>query len=372
MDLASLSKMYAVDGPFVTLYLDTTSAVEDAPARLDLRRKNALGTLEEHGVDQATRDAVAARLQDHTRGNTRVVVAAHGTVHLATWLPEPPARDIVHVGPLPYLLPLVDSLALRVPHIVVLADKEGGDVLAYTTSADPVESVTHDSGVWPVHHTGVGGWSSKRYDNTVRNSWEESAREVAALVDNIAKDIGARLVIGSGDPRALSLLADHLPEALKEGFVTIDGGGRHADGGEDVIAGQVIAAIADHVARDTLRTLELFAQERGRGEQACDGVRDTIGALRMAQVGTLLLTDAFDAARPVWFGPEAVHLGLTKADLDDMGVRHAQEGQLADVLLRAAFGTGAEVRIVAAGTEQSPAEGVGALLRFATDGATRS
>lgn len=372
MDLASLSKLYAVEGPFVTVYLDTTSAVEDAAARLDLRRKNVLTTLEERGVDRATREAVAGRLQDHTQGNTRVVVAAHGTVHLATWLPEPPARDIVEVGPLPHLLPLVDSLSLRVPHVVVLADREGGDVLAYTTSADPVETATHDSGAWPVHQTGVGGWSSKRYDNTVRNSWEESAREVATLVDNVAKDIGAKLVIGSGDTRALSLLTEHLPEHLREDFVTIDGGGRHVDGGDDVIAEQVITTLADYVARDTLRTLERFAQERGRGEQACEGVRDTIAALRMAQVGTLLLTDAFDAGRPVWFGPEAVQLGLTKADLVDMGVEHPQEGQLADVLLRAAYGTGAEVRILAADAEQSPAEGVGALLRYSADSATTS
>lgn len=367
MDLASLSKLYAVEGPFVTVYLDTTSAVEDAATRLDLRRKNVLSTLEERGVDTATREAVAGRLQDHTNGNTRVVVAAHGTVHLATWLPEPPARDIVEVGPLPHLLPLVDSLALRVPHIVVLADREGGDVLAYTTSADPVETATHDSGAWPTHHTGVGGWSSKRYDNTVRNSWEESAREVASLVDNVAKDIGARLVIGSGDTRALSLLAEHLPESLKEDFVTVDGGGRHVDGGDDVIAEHVIEVIADYVARDTVRILERFAQERGRDEQACEGVSATIGALRMAQVGTLLLTDAFEAARPVWFGPEPVHVGLTKADLDDMGVEQAHEGNLADVMLRAAFGTGAEVRVIAADAEQSPAEGVGALLRYSAD-----
>lgn len=366
MDVASLSKLYTVEGPVVTVYLDTTSAVEDAAARLDLRRKNVLSTLDEQGVDEATRRAVEERLHDHTNGNTRVVVAAHGSVLLATWLPEPPVRDIVQVGALPHLLPLVDSLALRVPHVVVLADRNGGDVLAYTTSADPVEAASLDTDIWPHHHTGVGGWSSKRYDNTVRNSWEESAREVATLVENVAKDIGAELVIGSGDARALSLLAEHLPEELKDNFVQIEGGGRNTDGSDEVVAEQVIAAIAEHLARETLATLERFAQERGRDEQACDGVRATVAALRMAQVDTLLLTDEFEATRQVWFGPEAVHIGLTKADLEDMGVEQAQEGQLADVLLRAAFGTGAEVRVVAADVEQSPAEGVGALLRYST------
>ena len=373
MDFASLSQLYAADGPFVSVYLDTTSAVENAGPRLDLRRKNVLSALEDQGVDEPTRRAVEARLQDHTSGNTRVVVASHGTVHLATWLPEAPPQDIVSVSTLPQLLPLVASLALRVPHVVVLADHEGGDVLAYTTSSDPVETASLDSDIWPIHHTGTGGWSSKRYDNTVRNSWEESAREVADLVDNVAKDIGATLVIGSGDTRSLALLEEHLPEKLKEHFTTIDGGGRHRDGSDDVVTEQVITALADHVARDTLVTLERFSQERGQRDRACEGVQETIAALRIAQVGTLLLTDAFDSAEnTAWFGPEPSHIGLAKSELDSLGVREPQEAPLADVLLRAAIGTGAEVRILAGGVEQAPAAGVGALLRFSNDPGTTS
>lgn len=367
MDLASLSKLYAADGPFVTVYLDTTSAVENASARIETRWKNVLRELEDAGVDEATRDALTAAVGDHGRGNTRVLVASHGHVHLATWLPEPPAQDAVTVGPLPQLLPLVDSLALRVPHVVVLADREGADVLAYTTSQDPIETAHLDTEQWPVHQTGVGGWSSKRYDNTVRNSWEESAREVATLVENVCKDIGTELVIASGDTRALALLEQHLPQALKEGFTVVEGGGRHRDGSAEVVAEGVVRALADHVARRTLQTLNLFGQQRGQGENACEGVRDTVGALRMGQVGTLLFTDVFDRGLRGWFGPEPVHLGLTRDDLADMGVDDPREGDLGEIMLRAALGTSAEVRLVTGGVEETPAQGVGALLRFATD-----
>jgi hypothetical protein len=45
-----------------------------------------------------------------------------------------------------------------------------------------------------------------------------------------------------------------------------------------------------------------------------------------------------------------------------MGVDDPQEGRLVDVLIRAAFGTGAGVRIVPAGGPGK--DGVGAILRF--------
>ncbi len=372
MDLASLSTLYAADGPFVSIYLDTTSAVENASARLETRWKNVLRELDQAGVDGATKDALTAVHGEHDRGGARVLVASHGTVHLATWLPEPPPRDLVRVDPLPHLLPLVDSLALRIPHVVVLTDREGADVLAYTTTQEPVAQASLETKIWPIHHTGVGGWSSKRYDNTVRNSWEESAREVATLVDNVCRDIGAEIVIASGDTRALALLEEQLPESLRAELTTIDGGGRHLDGSDDVVAEQVVRALADHVARRTLQTLTRFAQARGQGDNASDGVAETVRALRMGQVDTLLLTDTFDRTQRGWFGPEAVHLGLARGDLEDMGVREPGEAELGDILLRAATGTAAEVRLVTGGVEESPSDGVGALLRFPAAEGTES
>jgi hypothetical protein len=373
MDLATLQKIYTAQGPFVTIYLDTTSAVEQAAQILETRWKNVLGDLESRGVDAATREALSAARGEHDGGNTRVLVASHDQVHLATWLPEPPPRDLVAVGPLPHLLPLIDALNLRLPHLVVLADRQGADVLAYTVGSDPVESASHDSNIWPTHHTGVGGWSSKRYDNTVQNSWEESAREVATLVENVAHDIGAELILASGDSRALSLLESHLGEATRGKFRKLEaGGGRHRDGSDEIIAQHVIEALSDQVAEETLTLLTRFGEERGRGEQACDGVADTVAALRMGQVGTLLLTAELDPEQAAWFGPEPTHLAVTEQELTSLGVQAPQQAPLTDVLVRAAVGTSAEVRVIAGGVADAPRDGVGALLRFTTDPGAQS
>jgi hypothetical protein len=79
----------------------------------------------------------------------------------------------------------------------------------------------------------------------------------------------------------------------------------------------------------------------------------------------LILTDARDVNRSAFFGPDPAHLALTAQELLDLGVEQPWEAPLDEVLVRAALGTGADIRFVGGGIEQAPADGVGALLRYA-------
>src|SRR3954451_8988742 len=160
MDASTLSKLYALDGPFVSLYLDSTSTAEDAAEQYEIRWRNVLRDLEQSGVDAATREAISAARGEHGDGGTRVIVATTGSAQLAFSLPQPPAQEIVTTGNLPVLAPLVDALGLHVPHVVVLADRNGADVLAYTLGPDPVEAEAVDGARWPIKKTGRGGWST--------------------------------------------------------------------------------------------------------------------------------------------------------------------------------------------------------------------
>src|SRR4051812_26928759 len=365
MDASTLAKLYAIDGPFVTIYLATPSDTEDAAEQLETRWKNVTRDLAEAGVDAATITALTAARGSHDRGSTRVLVAAHGKVHLAISLPQPPAREEIVTAALPRLVPLLDAMTLQVPHVVVLADRTGADVLAYTVGPNPVESEQVASDRWPVHKTGRGGWSTKRYDATVHNNWHENAKDVATTVYKIATDISARLVIAAGDMQALQLLEEHLPTELRDLYVSIPGGGRHLDGSDQVVADHITDALAAQVARDTLELLEDFSEQRGRDDRAVEGVAATIEALRKGQVATLILTDLRDPAQTAFVGPDPVHVALSAQDLLDLGVEQPWEAPLDEVLVRAALGTGAEVRFVGGGTEQAPAHGVGALLRYA-------
>ena len=364
MDVAALTKLYGLDGPFTTIYLDTTGEVENAAQQLEVRWKNVLRDLEQAGVDKATRDALTEVRGGIGRGSTRVLVATPGTVHLAVSLPHPPPQEVTTTEPLPRLLPLLDAVLLQVPHVVVLADRQGADVYAYTSGPEPEESASVTITRFPQHKVKFGGWATTRFMNDVEESWEASARDVAGLIDQVARDIDARVVIASGDERALQLIGQHLPTRLVDHFREIDGGGRHVDGSEDVIADQIIGVLSDVIAGDTIELLEKYAEERGQNDRASDGVARTVEALRMSQVDTLILTDARDVEQTAWIGPDTTHLALTEQELRDLGVEAPVEARLDEALARAALGTGANLRFVGGGMEQSPKDGVGALLRY--------
>ena len=365
MHAATLAKLYAVDGPFVTIYLATPSDTEDAAAQLEVRWKNVVRDLADAGVDAATIDALTAARGTHDLGGARVLVAAHGNVQLAISLPQPPAREEIVTSALPRLVPLLDAMTLQVPHVVVLADRTGADVLAYTSGPDPVESESVTTDRFPSRKVHAGGWASLRFDHDVEETWELSARDVATLVDRVTRDIDARVIIASGDERALQLLSQHLPTHLIDRFVAVGGGGRARDGSEGVIADEVLRVLSDTVAADTVELLEDFSEQRGRHDRATEGVEPTVAALRKGQVDTLILTDARDASRAAFVGPDATHLALSARELLDLGVEQPWEAPLDETLVRAALGTGADVRFVGGGAEQAPAEGVGALLRYA-------
>lgn len=380
MDLRLLSRLYDTDGPFVTIYLDTGGAVENAGSRLELRWKDVLRELADRGVDEATREALTAARGDHRQGGTRVLVAAGGRVRYARSLPEATDVDVVRVAPLPYLLPLVDWAQTRIPHLVVLTDRLGADILAYTDSAEPVEVETVVSGRFPFHKTGLGGWWSFRFDHKVERGWDASARDVAAEVDKVADDVGARLVVAAGDERATTLLREHLPPALQRCYVVVPGG-RARDGSDEAVAGHVLEALGERVRAEVAELLDEFDKYRNRAARqaaspqfggqrpgvaanAADGPEQVVEALRMAQVGTLLLAEDLGEDRLAFFGPEPVHLALRPEELVALGVARPREGALVDVLLRAALCTDAQVRIVPSTARQSPTGGVGALLRY--------
>ena len=366
MDLRDLAPLYEAEGPFVTVVLDTTSEVEDAATRLDITWRNTLRELEEKGVDEATREALGAELGEHGEGGTRVLVAAGGEVLLAVSLPDPPESQRVDVGPLPTLLPLAERASVQVPHVVALVDRTGADVMAYGGSDSVPAEVLEVKGPHQHHIRKVhaGGWSSRRYEETAENFWERNAEEVASAVEGAADDVQAQLVVLAGDDRAVNLLRGQLPERLQPVTVVVQGT-RHADGGDPFTAERIVGALAERLAAITDDLLTKYDQERGQRDKAVDGPADTLAALRMAQVDVLIVTTELPADATAWFDAEQPTVaGLSREDVTGLGGQRPVEAALVDVLLRAALGSGATVRVVPGNRPDAPQHGVGALLRY--------
>ncbi len=363
MDHTDFERLLAADGPFATVYLDARSDAPGAAEKLAVEWRNVRRDLEAAGADAATLEAIDAVVDsgDHGGGETLALVAGHGHVLLLERLPEPPQRSRGRWDQLPWLLPLLEVRQSTLPHVVVLADREGADVVGFT-GGDAALERSVDGDTEHIHKGAPGGWSQRRFQERAENTWQDNARDVAELIERAAGLLDARLVVVAGDVRAVQLLREALPAPLAERTVVLDSGSRAANGSIDAIADDVVKQVATVVAEETVETLRRFRAGLGT-DLAAEGPARTLEFLRRAVVDTLLVHDDPDDERTAWFGPEAVHVGLDRETVAAMGVDEPREAKLTEVAARAALGTSATVRVVPGAG--GPDAGLGVILRHA-------
>jgi peptide subunit release factor 1 (eRF1) len=169
--------------------------------------------------------------------------------------------------------------------------------------------------------------------------------------------------VAAGDERALELLEAELPQELQGKFVTVPGA-RNAGADRQAIEAEARRQVEVLVAQETAAVLQRFEEEAGQHDLAVQGKDSTLEALTRAQVETLLVYDDPEDDRPAYFTGEPVPVAATESRLAELGVEPRTKGRLIDVVIRAAFGTGAGVRIIPG--ESGVADNVGALLRWTT------
>lgn len=354
-----LATLFDGSGPVASVYLTTLPDVENAAQRSLQHWKALRGELEQAGAPADLLDAVEQQVPDaHQHGAALGVVAAPGVLHVEHH-PVPPPSDVGRYGPLPAVLPLLRWRQTTPPVVVVLADRKGADLRALRRDRP---SVAREAGGqdFPLTKVHAGGWSSRRYDERVERTWEENAEDVAAEVARLTEQVDARLVVAAGDERALALLTRELDAPLADRFRILDGGRAAGAGGVD--DEELAEAVAEAVDADTDRVLAVFEEERGQDDRAVEGAAATTEALSRAAVDVLLVAEDLDERRTAWFGPAPTSLSTTPEELRAMGVDTPVEAPLVDVLVRAALGTSAGVRIVPA--DRAPKDGVGAVLRW--------
>lgn len=350
-------------GPFVTVQLTTDARVDNAAQRSMQHWRNVRDDLEAQGADGPTLDAVETVVPDlHLNGSGSVVVAAQGRVLLTVGLDDPPSRDRGAFGPLPRLGPVIAWRQLHQPHLVVLADRSGADLIAVGPHGDgQTQTAGSDNSSDPHLRKGhPGGWSQRRFQERAENLWEENARAVAERVEEIARILAPAAILVAGDVRAVALLSEHLDPRLAPLVRELDGS-RHADSGADALVDAAWTQVRTVAAEDTVTFLERFREEKGQADRAADGLRPTIEALNAAQVETLLVHDDPDDDRSAWISRDGRLVATDQATLAGYAVDQPVEARLVDALVRAAFATGARVRII---PKTVVADGVGAILRY--------
>ena len=357
-----LTEVIAASGPFASVYLTTESEVHDAAEQLARRWKTVRASLGEQGAYETVLEAIDAVVDGaYQEGRGLGVIAdGSGVLHVEHHS-EPPATDTGQWGPLPALVPILEWHQSQPAYAAVLADRLGADLVGVRRHR-PDTHVEAGGKDYPMRKVGPGGWSQRRFQQRAENTWEHNADGVADELVALVDRVGASVVAVAGDVRAVQLLRQALPSQVDHLVHEIDGG-RTADGSEEAVTAEIQRVLQEEVERTTEAVLAKFEEEQGQHDRATDGVGTTVSALAMGQVAGLLIDPAALGGRLGWFGPEPTQLATDGGALAAMGVSSPAQAPLTDVVVRAALGTGAGVRVVA--SDRAPGAGIGALLRWA-------
>ena len=348
-------------GPFVSIYFDDSHDTEDAAAQLDARLRDIRKRLEEQSVDESVIEAIdtAIRGAHPPVGRSgRAVIAAGDTILLDEHLIRPPTTTVVRVSDLPYVVPIVEHGLLHTAYLRVAVDSTGADISIHY--AGRVTNETIDGDGYPVHKAKSSEGHEYGKEQAVEEAVRKNLREVADRVTHLVDETGVGLVFIEGEVSGRTELVSALEERVADKAVQLEGGGR-AEGTDEA---EVQHEIGQEFLKRRLATIDdaaqRFAAGRGTG-LAVEGLADVTAALRDGAVDTLIIGDIEDAT--VLADAELALIAADADTLSDLGAAPERTVRADEALPIKAVAI--DAALVRTDERLSPADGVGAVLRYA-------
>jgi len=383
MDSETLRPLLTTRGPFASVYFEGSHDTQDAAAHLDVRWRG----LREQLVEQGAAGSVTADIERGVmdlrppigRGGRALIAGADGVV-VNKHLLRSPAATVVRVSELPYIVPIVEHGFKYPNYLLVTVDHSGADITVHTNSTLGDETV--DSGGYPVHkasgaETAGYGYPQLRTDEAACKNLRAVADRVSELVDDTTAD--AVFVAGEVRPRSDLLAA--LPERIAERAVSLQVGARHSGHGFDEVQQDIHAQFLKQrldVIGDVARRFE--AEVGRRSGLAAEGLGAVCSALGQGAVETLIIGDIGGATVVAdedlrIIAPNAIVLaeqGAAAFGFPDgpNAIVVAEQGAAAAKTVRAdealpLFAVSIGASLVRTDERIAPADGVGAVLRYA-------
>ncbi|MGW3045697.1 baeRF2 domain-containing protein [Kitasatospora sp. NPDC001159] len=359
-----LRELLTVPGPVLSVYFDLEARREmglDAEERWQgLCRELAAHGAEVDDLDALTRVFLSAQ----PGSGVLAAFAGGGEVLHSAVLPGCEQTDLARVGPLPHLLPLLAWRQDHPAHVVAVVDRTGADLQLYPAGAT---EGTHRTVVGPddeIERNQPGGMSQMRYQHRAEDSWEHNAVKVAEALGTALAQVDAHVLMLAGDVRARQYLTKHLPTWIRHDVAIHPvSGSRSTDGARPERMAQVDTETHRAGQEETTTLLRAFTEELAPRGHAVEGIYPTIRALADGALRTLLITDDPAHRRTAWFGPGSTDIADQRTSLP-ADLTPVARADLADVAIRSALLTGADVRVLAPGAPGAPAQGIGALTRY--------
>lgn len=350
MDSERLRPLLTARGPFASVYFEDSHDTPDAEAQLELRWRAIREQLEELGAAEAVTNEMERAVLDARppvgRSGRGVVAGADGVV-LNEHLIRPPETPVVRLSKLPYVVPIIEHGFQDLNYVLVAIDHTGADVTIHTGSRQHTETVASQDAVQQLPS-------------------EEDARKnfraVADHLEHLLGQHGPEAVFVIGDKRSRSEFLGTLPSQVQSLAVDLEVGAR--DSGHD--ADDVQQAIHTHMLKLRLAAIDDAAQrftaEVGRQSGlAAEGLGPVCSGLRQGAVDTLIIGDIGEET--VVADEDLTSFAPTAEVLSEQGAAPAQTLRADEALPMFAVSVGAA--LVRTDERIAPADGVGAVLRYA-------
>jgi hypothetical protein len=362
MDLFFLKPLYERPGPFASVYLDMRRTEEEAPRAIEVRRHVRHKELADQGAPPETIEAVERVVREEKEqreSGCLAVFASGGEVGYTELLDGPPRAELARFAPLPHVTPLLAQRGEPISHLLAVANRLGAQITCMALDGTRWTVDVPPEKDFPVHKPKSGDMLSQpHYQQAAEDVWRANAKKIAQAIDQIADSCGSQVVVVAGDVRARTAVLEQLSDPVLARTVEAE-----RAGGPSLHA-EVARAVERKRTERMMAVVDRFNEQLTKRRRAVDGLSAVVGALRKAQVASLLIEDRADPHTPVWTGPQPTDLATSAAELRDLGVARPLPDRADAALIRALVGTDGELMLISPDGWHCD-HGVGALLRYA-------
>ncbi len=369
MRLTGLQPLARAEGPFASVCLDVSRTTENADHELRLRWKSVAGTLSADGAPSQLLDDLAERLIEplsYGGDLQRYVVVSADECLIDTVAPLRSTQpDYGHFGPMAHVMPLLRLRARTSPYVLVKVDHVGADIVCADATGLDTRLWRSEGDHEVLHKVPGGGWSHRRYQSRVEDSWDRNADQVVEDLDKLVADHRGEPVFLVGDPYARSVVRTHATGRIAAQLIDVGHGSRAAGSSDESVERSIVDELAARRASARDDALSSYRARRARAEGVATDLSGVVEALREGALETLLMVDRPDSPNRLSAGPAPSLLGHDADELTALGASEGFEDRADEVIIRALIDVDAELHLLDDPPDEL-SDGVGGLLRFDT------
>jgi Bacterial archaeo-eukaryotic release factor family 2 len=351
-------------GPFASLYFDDSHDTADAVEQLETKWRDIRKHLEDGGASGEIIGTLEEAVLNHRPAVGRcgrALIATSEQVLVNEHLVSPPPATVVRLSDYPYIVPLIDLAMQRPTYVFAAVDHAGADITLDQGGA--ISSTRIDGTGYPVHKPATAGWHGYGdFQHTTEEAIRMNCRAVADQLTRLVDEADPEVVFVCGEVRSRTDVVSELPERVAERVSQLHAGTRRSGIDSEEVRRLTAAEFARRRGIEMTDIADRFEAEIGRGSGlAAEGLAAVCAVLRDGDVDTLIVGDLGDAT--VVTGEALTTIAPDADVLSELGEPVKRVARADEALPFTAIAIGAS--LVRADKRIAPADGVGALLRYA-------